>query len=380
MGQAEGSVGRGQRILVTGAAGLIGGEVAGRLAERGHRVIALVHRERSIARADCALVPAREFDQGDVRPGEVRLLPGDIRRERLGLDDSAYDAVADGLDLIIHCAAAADFGLPDETYQAVNVDGAKGVLALAAASRPRPADVLHVSTAYVCGERSGPIGEDELDVGQRFANGYERSKAEGERLVRAAAPHLGRTAIARPSIVVGDSQAGAIRTFNSIYLLIRLIVQGRIKTLPVAPGASLDLVPIDYVAQALVTLAERMDEADGKTFHLVSGAPVTFEVLAQLAERYPAIRPPRFVAPGALDPADLRPAERRVHAQVLTHYASYLARDPRFRDDNLRSLLGHGPPDVDMAFLVRMMDYAIVRGFLPKLVPAGPAATQRTSG
>jgi thioester reductase-like protein len=374
VGQAEGSARRRRRILVTGAAGLIGGEVAARLADRGHSIIALAHRERSIARANGELVAAQDFADGAGGPGEIRVLAGDIGCERLGLDELDYQAVANGLDLVLHCAAAAAFGLPDETYQAVNVEGVTRVLALAAAARPRPADVLHVSTAYVCGERSGPILEGELDVGQRFANGYESSKAQAERLVRAAAPALGRVAIARPSIVVGDSATGAIRTFNSIYLLIRLIVQGRIRTLPVAPGASLDLVPIDYVARALVALAERMDEADGRTFHLVSGVPVTFEVLTELARRYPALRPPRFVTPDAFAPRRLRPSERRMHAQVLTHYASYLARDPRFRDDNLRALLGYGPPDVDMAFLVRIMDYAIGRGFLPRLVPAGPGA------
>jgi thioester reductase-like protein len=62
---------------------------------------------------------------------------------------------------------------------------------------------LHLSTGYVCGERSGPVAEGELDVGQRFANGHESSKAEAERLVRAAQQQGGISAVARPSIVVG---------------------------------------------------------------------------------------------------------------------------------------------------------------------------------
>jgi nucleoside-diphosphate-sugar epimerase len=379
VGRIIGPISRGKRIVVTGAGGLIGGELVGRLAERGHAVIAVVHSKLSLHRAEGASIPAR--DLGDIAPsfGEVCIVAGDIRRERLGVDDASYVSIITSTDLIVHCAAAAEFGLPEDIYQAVNVDGTASVLALAAAARPRPADVLHVSTAYVCGERSGPIAEEELDAGQTFANRYEASKAEAERLVYASAGRAGRVVIARPSIVVGRWRDGAIRTFNSIYLLIRLVVEGRIRSLPVAPGASLDLVPIDHVAHALVDLAEQMEVADGRTFHLVSGSPVTFQGLTRLAERYPAIRTPRFVAPEDFDLAALRPAERRVHAQVLKHYASYLRRDPRFRDDNTRALLGYGAPDVDLPFLVRMMDHAISSGFLPGLTPASVAA-QRTSG
>ena len=80
--------------------------------------------------------------------------------------------------------------------------------------------LLHVSTAYVCGRRDGPIAEEDPLPETGFANGYEASKAAGERLVRAS----GLTwATARPSIVVGASDTGAIRQFDTTYAAFKLI-------------------------------------------------------------------------------------------------------------------------------------------------------------
>jgi hypothetical protein len=41
-----------------------------------------------------------------------------------------------------------------------------------------------VLTAFVCGDRTGTIREDELETGRHFHNPYERSKCEAERRVR----------------------------------------------------------------------------------------------------------------------------------------------------------------------------------------------------
>jgi 2-alkyl-3-oxoalkanoate reductase len=90
------------------------------------------------------------------------------------------------LDLVIHGAAATGFNLGERVYREVNIGGTANVLALIGQRGQAPIPLLHLSTSYVCGERSGPVAEGELDVGQRFANGYESSKAEAERLVRAA--------------------------------------------------------------------------------------------------------------------------------------------------------------------------------------------------
>lgn len=351
------------RILVTGGAGLIGRELCAVLAERGHGVAALLHRSRILARNDGVPVALRAWD-GAVVPGTIAAVVGDVAEPQLGLPPDMAAALSQGLDLVIHCAAVTGFALPPATYARVNVAGTAAVLAFAAHGRPRGGQaVLHVSTAYVCGDADGTVPEAPAPA-PRFNNGYEASKAAGEALVLAAHANGQRAAVARPSIVVGRSSDGAIGEFGNLYQLIRVVTEGRVRQLPAAPHASLDMVPIDHVVAALVDIAERMDEADGRIFHLASGHPVPVAALRPLAQAFPHLDAPSFVDPGTFDPASLAPRERRMNAQVTERYACYLRRDPRFVTANLQALTGRVCPATDGAFLRRMIGYGIAAGFL----------------
>jgi len=339
---------------------LIGRELTGHLAGRGHGVVALQRRDVPLRRNDGRPVPSAPWAGAPPAPGEVLTTVGDVRQPRLGLPG----AVAGGLDLVLHCAAVTGFNLDAETYEQVNIGGTANALAFAGL-----VPMLHVSTAYVCGLRSGPVLERELEAGQEFANGYERSKAAAEGLV-AAARDQGRTvAVARPSVVVGTSGDGVIGVFGSIYGLIRLVAEGRIRVLPVAPGASLDLVPIDHVVGGLTDIAEAMDRAAGQTFHLVSGAPVPLAFLADLALDYPGLYAPDLVPPGQFDTAALMPGEQALYGQVAALLQGYLHRDPHFEDRNLRALSGRACPPTGHGFLRGLIDHCLATGYLKERRP-----------
>ncbi len=349
------------RILVTGAGGLIGCELVSILSGRGHGVVALQHRSTALCRNDGRPIQSAPWAGHTPRPGAVLTLAGDVRRPGLGLGAAAQAAVGEGLDLAVHCAALTAFNLDPAAYRAVNVEGTANLLAFTEGPRT---PVLHVSTAYVCGLRDGPIREDELHVGQAFANGYEASKAEGERLVAAARGRGRQVAVARPSIVVGAYGDGTIGSFGSFYGMLRLAAEGRIPVLPARPGASLDLVPIDHVAAGLTDIAERIAEAAGRTFHLVSGAPVPVTALLGLSAEFPQLHAPRFVPPEAFDPGVLTPLQQQVHAQATGLLAGYLQRDPRFADANLRALSGRACPPTDARFLRRLIDHCLAAGYI----------------
>ena len=244
------------KIFLTGATGLIGGEVAQRLVARGHEVTAAIHRKPDVLSND---------GQPVVVAGRVAI---DLEAPGLGLDEAHAQQLAEHHDLVLHCAATTRFDLDAEAYRATNVAGTAAVLELAARGN---VPMLHVSTAYVCGSRSGLIREDDPLPTEDFTNGYEASKAEAEALVAAANSYH---VIARPSIVVGDSKTGAIRSFDTIYAAFKLIAEGRVRHMPAKVGATLDFVPIDHVAAGLVMLAEQIEDAAGGRFHLASGNPV----------------------------------------------------------------------------------------------------------
>lgn len=334
------------RILVTGAAGLLGGEVCARLVARGHSVTAMVHRTPEILANDGTKVAVGE------------IVAGDVSLPQMGWSEEEFVRIAGGHDLLIHCAASVRFDLDEADYAAVNVGGTANAIALAEAGGM---DFLHVSTAYVCGDRNGPIREDDPLPESGFANGYEASKAEGERLVRSSGL---RWAIARPSVVVGEHASGAIRQFDTTYAAFKLIAEGRVRHMAATHGATLDFVPIDHVAGGIVAIAESMDEASGRTFHLVAGRTLPIERFIHTIGAYPQFHEPALVEPAQFDPASLPALERRLYKRVAGLYSAYFQRDPQFDDSAFRALTGTVCPPTGEPYIRRLIDHCIAVGFL----------------
>lgn len=348
-----------RRILVTGATGLIGSELCGQLVERGHAVIALVHRRHDILRNNGSVLHPVAYTGTPPGYGALQWAAGDIRKPSLGLEAKETIALATAVELIIHCAAETKFSSAPELHRIVNVEGTRNVISFALASREPVPGLVYVSTAYVSGERSGYVAEEELDAGQPFANSYEASKATAEKLVGASGL---RAAVARPSIIVGTSDTGSIGRFENIYAFLRLIGDGRITLLPSTPDASLDFVPIDHVIGGLIDIIENFERAAGKIFHLVSGDPAPLAALTALD--YPGFHVPRLVPVKRFDLSQLSPAERALYQSVTSAYATYLRRNPRFGAQNLAALSGRVCPPTGYRFLRRVVEYATAAGYL----------------
>src|SRR5512133_3938026 len=104
------------RGLITGGAGFIGSHLADRLLAEGHEVRALDNLDRQVH-------PAGE--RPDYLDGEVELQVGDVR------DHDAVGRALDGIDTVIHLAAAVGVGqsmYEIERYTSINTIGAAVVL------------------------------------------------------------------------------------------------------------------------------------------------------------------------------------------------------------------------------------------------------------
>jgi 2-alkyl-3-oxoalkanoate reductase len=347
-----------KRIFITGAAGLIGGEIAARLSKQGHSVTGLVHRNPELRSNNDVVLETRSWAAGTHQPGSVQTIGGDVSQPRFGWDEAKWHNFAADHDLLIHSAATVRFDLSYEDCAAVNVEGTRHAVEMA---RLGAMPILHISTAYVCGTRQGQIDEVEPRDGAEFANSYEACKADAERLVQASGiPH----AIARPSIVVGDSMTGAIRQFDTIYAALKLIAEGRVAKMPARPEASLDFVPIDHVANGIVAIAGAMDKAAGGIFHLVANRALSIPDFFETLDGYDFFKRPAMIAPEAFDASALTPLERRVFGRLLGPYVGYFQRSPRFNDDKLRDLTGLVCPPTGKDFFKTLVDYCIGVGFL----------------
>lgn len=283
-------------IVLTGATGFLGMQVLDRILEQSdHQVLALVRASDAVsAQRRVAQTLDTLYGRGDRHAGRVRAVPADLTSPACGLDADAWSRLARSCGAIVHCAASVSFGLELAQARAINVGGTRQALALARRARAEGAldRFVHVSTAYVAGDTAGGFLESQRDVGQGFRNTYEQTKLEAELAVADASDELAGV-VMRPSIVVGERATGWTSAFNVIYPPLRAFVSGAIDVVPGRPEGIVDIVPADYVADAIAHLLLRRADVRG-ALHLVAGeSATTIGELAELA----AARAGRAVPP-----------------------------------------------------------------------------------
>ena len=349
-------------ILVTGATGFVGREIARRLLAAGRPVLALA-RSRGGATAFERVIRA----VGGVPPAtSLDVVEGDLAAADCGVGADDWRRLRAIVETVIHCAGDTTF-FPETLapHTAGHVDGPVRLLHRLAGGRLRR--WAHLSTAYVCGLRSGTVLEGQGDVGQEFHNPYEQVKLESETAMRAAALRLGvEVAVLRPSIVVGEAPATpGGNPSNLFFSFIRLVAalaqlpdgaETRLR-IEAAPSAPFNIVPVGYVAAAAIALAEH-PEAAGRTFHLVvPDAPTQADMLAVITTRL-GVHGLSLVDP-LCDPT---PFERAV-ARMLAAYRPYLTQHVRFDDaTTARLLAGGGVPRATLSpdAVHRLIDLALV--------------------
>ena len=344
-------------LLLTGATGFVGMEILARFLERTDRRIYTLVRadDEEGARARIERTLAALVDRGERYRNRVVAVPGDIEAEGLGLDAASREQLAEDVGDVIHSAASVSFALPLDESRRINVDGTRRLLEFADLARERGGlrRFSYVSTAYVAGTHTGDFREDQLDVGQDFRNAYERSKFEAERLVRSYRDRL-RIQILRPSIVVGERSTGWTASFNVLYAPLKAFARGTYRVLPLRRSAPVDVVPVDYVADAVFELANRPPEEQEETYHLVSGRrATTVGRLIDLSAGFFARRPPRSAPPWlyrrVVHPLLLRRADERRRRALRRSEAYFPYFSLRVRYDDRRARRRLEPAGIEPA-------------------------------
>jgi len=271
------SGGSGETILVTGATGFLGQRIIGVLLEKypAARLAIMLRKKRELSveeRLHGIVKQAVAPERRESALSRIEVFPTeDISDERCGLAPENYRTVAGRVTRIIHAAATVRFDHPLDYARRINVGGTRNVLELAeeAAGRGVLRSFTYIGTAFVAGERKGLVRENELAAGQTFRNTYEMTKFEAEKLVRSRMGVV-PTVIARPSIIVGDSRTGATTSFKTLYWPLKILVKHNWRIIPASPDGIVDLVPVDFVAEAVVALSFT-PEAVGSCFHLCAG-------------------------------------------------------------------------------------------------------------
>ncbi len=244
--------------IVTGGTGFLGQNVLPLLLERDPSAqVHVLVRQQSVRKLEQQVASLREGDR-------VHSLIGDLTSPGLGLQSTPPH-----IDHIVHLGAIYDITAGDE-QAATNVEGTRSVVDLAVLTGAR---LHHVSSIAISGDHVGTFTEDDFDKGQGFPTAYHRTKYESEEIVRESATDW---RVYRPSAVLGHSETGAIDKSDGPYYFFPFFADlAKLPdALPIAVpdiGAT-NLVPVDYVAAAIVELIHR-NPLGQRVFHLVNPDP-----------------------------------------------------------------------------------------------------------
>ncbi len=343
------------RIALTGATGLIGGEMLLALCDRGVENVQVLARSHNGVSASDRLRRrlARSGRTVDELSRQVRVVEADLAKPGLGLSPrDAHDALADA-SIVIHCAADTSFVRTRSCYE-TNVAGTKRLLDVLRGAGARPLVVL-VSTAWSCGKvRSRCMVEDDHGRGSvDHANAYSESKALAERLVvESGLPYL----ILRPTIVLSADMAD--REFaRSILWFVPLL--RAFECLPIDPSSRLDVVSVDYVVQCTLNLLAR-EARRHDTFYVSAGSDRSVtgqDILTNAGTATATGRPLIGLVPDEWGEEEVgryvsTPEQRFIFSR-LRHYLPFINADVTFSNVRLRAELGSRMPP-----LVRASDYA----------------------
>lgn len=247
-------------ILITGAAGAIGGAMAHRIASAGAEVHLLRHHTP---------VPAS--------PG-IAIHQGELTKNRLGLSAASAAMLRHRLTGILHCGATTRFSVLRPEAERINVNGTENLLRFAReCSRIDRIGLL--STTYVAGKSRGSIAEEALEHRSGFVNEYERSKYRMEQSAR----RFGQLPIAvyRLSTILG-CETGEVVRWGAVHQALRLFFHGWIPMVPGERHSAVDLISLDYATSALEELFLRRFEA-GTTCHIAAGTHASLDLAGFLA-------------------------------------------------------------------------------------------------
>jgi nucleoside-diphosphate-sugar epimerase len=287
-----------ESILLTGFPGFIAGRLVERLAKPETQFFLLV-QPQFVPKAIAEIEEIAEATGTSLE--SFVIVEGDITKPDLGIDPVDQEALRFETTDVYHLAAVYDLAVPRDLAYSVNLEGTKNVNEFV-----RSVNDLrrynYVSTCYVAGKRKGLILEKDLEHNAGFKNYYEETKYLAEIEVGKLKKELPVT-IFRPSIVVGDSVTGETAKYDGVYFLIQYIRKFALLLRVVNVGnhdVRLNLVPVDFVVDAMATLA-RDKKAVGKTIALADQNTLTtaelFDVIAkELSGRKSEFAlPPKFV-------------------------------------------------------------------------------------
>jgi thioester reductase-like protein len=294
--RAVGFAGMTGKVLLTGASGFLGMHLLRELLVEHGATVTCVLRGASTQRVQRSIEEKWHwfFPEMPFEPyrQQLHILVADVTAGRLGLDERAYDALAETHGAVFNVAANVNGGGSLEEVLPVNVGLVDSLIDLCRYGGPK--HLHHVSTVSVTGyftskPRIDSFAERHLEEGQTFADAYGESKYRAEKILRQAmaegiAATAYRVGYIGPHHQTGKFQQNPDQNYTSRYLQACI----RLGFAPYLPNTQVPLTPVDTVARAILALASRRDSV-AQTYYVETPHPLThYDIMRVLqAAGYP---------------------------------------------------------------------------------------------
>ena len=329
-------------VLLTGATGLIGGEVLRALLDFGVREIWTLVRPQEQSTPAARIVVRMRRSGADLNGAAdfVHAILGDMRRTGLGLSADCAERVRSAIDFVVYCGGETSF-IRDAQCRDTNIVGMRNHIDFVRGCERSPL-IVYVSTAANGGAVTHCcLGEDDgCKPDNDHHNEYTRSKAVAERmLLDSGLPAL----VVRPSVVLSAGLPD--RSFaRAILWFIPLLQQ--FDAVPVDPSSRLDIVPVAFVARSIVALMAARARR-WECYHLSAGArgATTCEEFSRYLDDFFGRRHPlRLVPPdqwdGHLHRRHVRTRHQRKLFGTFRYYLPFINMDLVYDNVRLRDEIG----------------------------------------
>ena len=262
------------KILITGANGLLGSNVARRFAEAGFEVIALCR-----ARSDLSLL--KNF------VSKIKIIEGDI------LDIASLEIALENIDFVVHTAAVVSYSPKDRNNMyKVNVEGTANIVNICLDKRIKK--LCYVSSIAALGKPNastehtldGVIDENQKWEDSPLNSHYAKSKYQGElEIWRGQAEGLA-TVIVNPSVILGegDWNKSSTQLFKYVYDEHRFFTEG-----------NLNYVDVKDVVEAIFRLT--VSEIKNERFILNAGTITYKSFFERVAKVFYKNPPKKSISP-----------------------------------------------------------------------------------
>lgn len=257
--------------FVTGATGFIGKRFVKKLLSRRGSVVYFLVRPGSEGKVADLLA------YWGAAKGRAIPVSGDLTARKLGVAPDVLKGLKGQIDALYHLAAVYDLSADEESQVQVNVEGTRNVVEFAKAVDA--GHLHHVSSIAAAGLYEGVFREDMFEEAEGLDHPYFMTKHESEKIVRTESKVP--WTVYRPAMVVGDSTTGEMDKIDGPYYFFKLIQRMRQLLPPWMPavgleGGRVNIVPVDFVVNALDHISHGKQPLKGKCFHLVD--PVGYRV------------------------------------------------------------------------------------------------------